>query len=208
MLIALAGTSLLVVPGNSRASCDVIPMLNDFYRTSKGAITRPALIPGFTAEVFVNPATCLNQTLSTAAGFRAANSPAGCDNDTVSCDPLPAEAFQVNLVFTPDAGPRNIVVLRDDCSTLDASTCALPGSQIHCLDTTTSPAAEISIRSLPLAGGLEERRLEFVFPDTTSLSGGSEPFTGNATVAVTLASDPIPCSLTSNSCDETSGLPA
>jgi Tol biopolymer transport system component len=196
----------LLSGAEARASCDVIPVLNDFQRAALGSFTRPALIPGFPAEVFVNPAVCDQQTRSAAPDFRAANSPAGCDNDTVLCSPLAASAFQVNLVFTPDVGPRNVVVLREDCSTLNTGTCSLPASQIHCLDATTSPSAEFAIREVALAGGLTQRRLEFTFPDTTDLVDGSVSFSGTATVAVTLASDPVPCALTSSSCDSVGGL--
>jgi Tol biopolymer transport system component len=189
-----------------RASCDVIPVLNDFQRAALGSITRPALIPGFPAEVFVNPAVCNQQARSAAPDFRAVNSPAGCNNDTVLCNSLAASKFQVNLVFTPDAGVRNVVVLRQDCSTLDLGTCSLPASQIHCLDPTTSPPAEFAIREVSLSGGLTQRRLEFTFPDTTDLVDGSVSFSGNATVAVTLASDPVPCALASSSCDSVGGL--
>src|SRR3990172_2393398 len=119
LFAALVLAGVFAFPAHhASACCDVIPQPDDFDRAALGSITRPALIPGFPAEVFAAPAAARQQARSAAADFRAPASPAGCDNDAQSCAPLPASAFQVSFFFTPTApvAPHHVVVLRESCN--------------------------------------------------------------------------------------------
>jgi Tol biopolymer transport system component len=200
LTVALVLVQLLVTSRAPAMTCDAIKNLgNDSFDGVLGAITRPALIPGFPAEVIVNPAVCGNQTRSQSPGFTI---PVGCDNDSTPCPPRPVEQFQVNIVFTPAVGGSHMVVMREDCSSLDLSACSIPDERVLCLERpdTSPPRFDVRSRSLPSGS---ELRLQFTTPDTTSFKG--VPLAGSATFAVSLASDPPPCDLATTLCKDFRG---
>jgi Tol biopolymer transport system component len=174
------------------ACCDVIPQPDDFDRAALGSITRPALIPGFPAEVFASPAVCSQQERSAAADFR----------DPISGQPLPASALQLNFFFTPTepGAPHHVVVLRESCVGF-APACALPGAgQLRCIDRDDPSPADYEIVDFEPVAGEVERRLRFSFPDTTGLFAPDVPLTGPVRVAVTRTADPFPCALAGQAC--------
>jgi Tol biopolymer transport system component len=199
VLFAVLAAALAFPAHDASACCDVIPAPDDFDRAALGSITRPALIPGFPAEVFASPAVCSQQTRSAAADFRNPASPVGCDNDALSCAPLPASDFQVNFFFTPSSptAPRHAVVLRNSCTGF-APVCALPnGGQLHCIE---ANPADYEIVDVATAGAASERRLRFRFPDTTGLVAPGVLLAGPVRVSVTRTTDPFPCTLATSSC--------
>ena len=142
------------------------------------------LIPG-TALTF-------NSTLgSTNRPFAAPNEPLevgvrGCD---VASRGLTATASDhvVTVVFTPASGGRNVVVLQHDCTGFSA-TCGGAASTT-CVD---DPTAGLALVDRP-----DGPHLSFRFPATG--------FAGPATVAVTRATDPLPCGLASAACGVQAG---
>ncbi|MBW2282691.1 MAG: hypothetical protein JRG82_18290 [Deltaproteobacteria bacterium] len=214
----------LLTASNAEAAfdgCAVIESASSEYMAYLGSTTRPAQIPGFPAEIRVDPTVCGAQTESAAADFRDSTSPSDCDNAAIPCTPLEPSAFSLNFVFTPANGPSNAVVLTEDCTAIDTSTCG--GVPVHCLD---SAASEGKIRIFeephPRVEGATLRVLRYVFPDTTGLAGSAcfggvnsggvcttdaecgtgtctaVPLTGPMTVAATLGN--VPCGLASQSC--------
>jgi hypothetical protein len=206
--VALLAFALSLVGGEARACCDVIPSPDDFSRAFLGSVTKPALVPGFPVQVFVRPPICEQHTRSAAPDFRDPSS--GCTNEAGDlCPVLAADQFSVNLFFTPrvPGAAHHVVVLRDDCSSLDAGGCgALPGGgKVFCID----DPGQYQIIEVDLPGGEVERRLSFNHPQTAGLTDilgtttlGSEDLAGPLRVAVTRSSEPLACGLATESCAE------
>src|SRR5262249_29370122 len=99
-----------------------------------------------------------------------------------------------------NAGPRNVVVITTDCT--GVGSCG--GAASTTCRQVSAPGLEIVTRDL-------ETRLSFQFPDTDDLlapDADDRTFSGPATIAVTLATDPLPCGLVSGTCSGQSGLVA
>src|SRR5262249_30190136 len=107
----------------------------------------------------------------------------------------------------PQAGPANAVVLRTDCTGFAAAARAceedLGGGTATCI---TAGPDDLVVVDPDLV-----RRLRFRFPDTALQAGGGDPdrtLTGPATIAVTRATEPLPCGLAHTACADTLGLTA
>src|SRR6185295_18443600 len=190
--VAAAGAAIVFVwargAGRVDAACNVIPGTSTAFRGTLGVLDRPFAEPGTFVELALDPAC-------------HAGSP-GFSRD----DPA---AQVITVVFTPPAGPRNVVVLASDCGAVGLC----PGAaRTVCrpLDRPGEPAALQVI---------DARRLRFRFPDTDDVFLGPGPgadpdaratddltFTGPAAIAVTRAGDPLPCGLVTGTCADQSGL--
>lgn len=199
-LVVLLSVGLSFGP-QAHAGCDVTPAVSDEFRGFLGQISTPALVPGQTAQVFARPSVCRNPSRSSAADFAT---PSGCTIGGGPCTELPADEFAISLVYRPadPAAPRNLVVLRSDCTGFeDPGVCgALPGGgTVRCIDRDDATPAQFTVEEVQLRSGATERRMSFVVPDTTDLFGPG-PLAGPAAVAVTRVGDPLPCGLATESC--------
>ena len=119
-----------------------------------------------------------------------------CDATFPGLTAVPADHV-VTVVFTPATGSKRVVVLKGSCG--GVGTC--PGAaSTTCIP---QPAAGLAIVERP--GG---RRLSFTFPDTDELlapDGDGLTLAGPATIAVTRATDPLPCGLVTGTCATQTG---
>src|SRR5262249_43029192 len=174
------GLFLLADPiGIARAACNVIPVASQTFRASQTTIDRPFAGPGDVVTLGLDP-TCytVERTFST----------------------NPSDQM-VTVVFTPPhGGPRNVVVLKASCAGIGANTCS--GATTTCvpINPPGQPATVVVI---------DPQHLQFRFPDTDPLVRGATDaltLTGPATVAVTRATDPVPCALVTQPCAWQAGL--
>jgi len=190
LLVALVGS---VGSGRADAACNLIPQSQKTFRGTLGSANRPFAIPGDLVELSVRPAVCD----AASPGFAADVA------DQV-----------VTLVFEPrNNGPRRVVVLTsEDCSgvALQAKLATCGGTSgvtsVSCLRVNQGGAP--GMVSLIRNG---ERRLTFRFPDTDSIlipDGDQNTLSGPVSIAVTTNSDPLPCSLATQSCSDQAGLVA
>ncbi len=171
--------SLLSTP--ARAACNIIPGTTQTFRASQTTIDRPYAGPGDFVTLGLDP-TCytVERTFSTTA------------TDQV-----------VTVIFTPpQRGPRNVVMLASSarCAAVGASTC--PGAVTTCLPI-DRPQHPIAVEVT------DPQHLRFPFPDTDALvreATDALTLTGPASIAVTQASDPVPCGLVTEPCTRQSGL--
>src|SRR5262249_10551349 len=148
------------------AACNIIPSVSKTFRSSLGAANRPFAAPGDFVKVNVDPA--------------------GCDaaSSGIPASPLP----NVTVVFTPTGTTaRRVVVLAEDCNAI-ADALAVCKSQAK----SSTPIACVSgsAAALSSAAGV----LTFRFPDTSALQSPAG-LAGPAAIAVTAATDPLPCGL-------------
>jgi hypothetical protein len=174
------GLLLLAYPISvARAACNVIPGPTQTFRASQTTIDRPFAGPGDFVTLGLDPT---------------------CSTVERTFSPTPSDQV-VTIVFTPPAGPRNVVVLAADCSRM--GTC--PGAAATTCVPTNQPNQSSDLQVL------DAQHLRVRFPDTDSLVRSATDaltLTGPATVAVTRAGDPIPCALTAHTCvDEMGVLP-
>lgn len=170
------------VPGAVHAACNVIPQRSFTFAGALGTTNRPFSAPGETVDVSVRPCDA-------SPGFSAA-----------------AVDQVVTILFTPPAsGPRTVVALSANCGNLAAAVAACgmtPGvAAATCMPVT--PGADFAV-------GGKGSSLTFRFPDTDTLvqqSSDRRTLAGPATIAVTRATDPLPCTLATNPCrGHTNGL--
>ncbi|MGH7786007.1 MAG: TolB family protein, partial [Candidatus Binatia bacterium] len=165
------------------AGCDVIPPAVESFRGTMGTTDRPFARPGDWVRITLDPA-CHNGS----AGF-----------------PALASGAVVTVVFTPPAGgQRHVVALATDCGAVDLPSCvARPDvADAFCL-TVNGPGGPLGLEPI------DQRTLRFRFPDTDEQfapPGDDLTFTGPASVAVTAAGAPLPCSLASQPCSRAGGL--
>src|SRR5262245_48020448 len=172
---------LLLGSREAPACCNVIPGTTQTFRASQTTVDRPYSAPGDFVTLGLDP-TCytVERAFST----------------------NPADQV-VTVVFTPPQnGPRNVVVLASSarCAGVSPRTC--PGAVTTCLP--------IDQLQQPIAVAVPDpQHLRFRFPDTDGLVRGATDaltLTGAATIAVTRATDPLPCALTRRPCAGQAGL--
>jgi Tol biopolymer transport system component len=183
-LLAIA----LVTQSRAHAACNIIPGTTRAFRGTLGVTDRPFAGPGAFVDLTLDPS---------------------CHSASPGLASTPAEQV-VTVVFTPpQAALRRLVVLATDCAALQSR---LGACQARA-DVAATACVEVNGPGTPV--GLEvfdrdgRRHLRFRFPDTDSLvapTGDMITLAGPATLAVTAAADPIPCSLASTSCAAESGL--
>jgi len=168
---------LLVSGRRGFAVCNVIPGTTQTFRATQTTVDRPFASPGDVVALGLD-ATCypIARTFSTTPGDQV-----------------------VTVVFTPPgAGPRNVVVL--------ATNCAGIGRCAGAASTTCIRANQVG-RPVDLEV-LDDQHLRFRFPNTDGVFRAASDgltLTGPATVAVTPASDRLPCALVTRSCAEAAG---
>ncbi|TMA47884.1 MAG: hypothetical protein E6J83_04050 [Deltaproteobacteria bacterium] len=169
-------TVLLFAARDGYAVCNVIPGTTQTFRATQTTIDRPFATPGDVLTLGLDP-TCspIARTFSANPGDQA-----------------------VTVVFTPPGGTRNVVVLASDCT--GVGTC--PG-----VASTTCLQANKPERPLDLEV-VDAQHLRVRFPDTDTFfrdPTDALTFAGPATLAVTRAGDPLPCTLASHTCAEEAG---
>ncbi|HLY36895.1 MAG TPA: hypothetical protein VKU61_02595, partial [Candidatus Binatia bacterium] len=165
----LIGILVAIGAHHAVAACNIIPSVSKTFRSSLGATNRPFAAPGDLVQVSVDPA--------------------GCDPDSPGLlgDPL-QEA--VTIVYTPSGrARRRTVVLAADCTTPDFQAALAACQQVA---KSSTPITCISQPKAALAQA--GTRLSFRFPDTSALVAPAG-LAGPATIAVTRATDPLPCGL-------------
>jgi len=180
---------LALAPCPARAGCNIIPGTTQTFRGAQGSIDRPFAGPGDILEV--RPNACGGAT----TGFSAS-----------------AANHVVTLVFTPPNGPRNVVLLTGDCTSLEpkrAACAASPGvASARCVRANL-PGQPLGLEVVERDG---IRRLRVRLPDVPqigSIDGVPEhTLSGPATIAVTAAGDPgpLPCDLASTPCAGHAGV--
>lgn len=162
------------------ASCNQIPGTSNSFRGSLGSLDRPFASPGELVSVRLSPA-CDKESLGFASGL----------------------APVVSVVFTPLAGPRTMLVLAPSCSAIESQRqqcVARPDlERVVCVATSASNTIQV----------IDPHLLRFAFPDTDALLGQANDdrtLAGPATIAISAASDPLPCGLAAQSCREATGL--
>jgi hypothetical protein len=180
----------------ARGVCDVIPGPVAEYRGALGTLNRPYAIPGDTGqqlEITLKPGLC------DAASPGFLNLGGGIAEDD----------YFVTVLFEPPSGARNAVVLTTAANAAAcgaATSAALPLLGAGASATCRTVGAETRELSIPSAD-----KLVFRFPDTDAElapDGDDLTFTGPATLAVTLVTDPLPFGLASARCADTAGLVA
>ena len=180
--ICICAWIVALTPGESTASCNVIPGASDSFRSALGSTDRPFVAPGDFLEVQLEPRACLPR-----------------DRRRFGTSPTPGDVA-VTIVFDPPGtGATHAVIVVDDCAALDAQVAA-------CGEAVSGGAVCVDDADL----GIEPERLSFRFPNTDALAGGSDDLrtlSGPARVAVTRASSELPCgALATGGCSDTTNL--
>jgi len=180
-LVALAAA----VPRHADAACNLIPSASRSFRGTLGDLNRPFAAPGDFVEIGTSPARCAGAS----PGFTA----------------LP-EDHVVSVVFEPPGGTKRVAFV----TTLDCNGAAAVEKLAACEATVgTGNVACVQAGSLSPSINLAvverngERKLSFRFPDTDDLLAPAfdeRTASGPATIAVTRATDPLPCGLATTSC--------
>lgn len=174
--VALALAALAAGAPRASAICNVIPGANERFRGALGSLDRPFATPGEFVRVSLDPFGCDGGS----PGF--VDLPGGS---------VPEDDYAVTVVFTPPSGRRNAVVV--------ARSCAAFAAKVVACDVQLGAGAAVCVPSG--ADGLDvtsPTALSFRFPDTDAFVGAASDgngLTGPATVAVTRASDALPCGL-------------
>src|SRR5262249_22113580 len=99
---SLAVLALLPLPGTRHgtayAACNVLPQQRTTFRSTLGSVSTPFASPGDWVELQLFPA---------------------CDGASSGFSGTTADQV-VTLVFTPPEGPRNVVVIAEDCNVREA----------------------------------------------------------------------------------------
>lgn len=177
--VVLLALGVAVRPDPAGAGCNLIPSASLTFRGALGATNRPFAAPGDFVEVGVTPDRCD----AASAGLGAV-----------------ADAHIVTLVFTPPAGGQRRVVFltTEDCAASGAvsklqaceATAGIGAGNVDCVGGSAAGLAVVERES--------GRRLAFRFPDTDAFfapDGDDRTLAGPVTIAVTPASDPLPCAL-------------
>lgn len=166
------------------ATCNVIPGVTNVFRGARGSLDRPFAGPGDVLALRLSPV---------------------CDGDAEAFG-TDAGALVATFVFTPPAGPPNLVALAADCGALEErlARCRAGGD--------VAAAVCVPARTDAAEGGpdlaLRDGRLDVRVPDTDALlspAGDGRGFTGPAAIAITGAADELPCELATRPCREQAG---
>jgi hypothetical protein len=175
---AAGGLLLLASARLAEAACNLIPSAEQTFRGTLGTTDRPFASPGEIVEVRAKPGIC-----GPTPGFTL------------------ADDYVVTVVFTPPQGPRNVIIMATDCTGI--SPC--PG--VDPIPCATVGATDLAV----VQKSVNDFRLQFRFPDTDAhvdLTNDGRTFTGPVTIAVSNATDSVPCGLVAGSCATESGLVA
>jgi Tol biopolymer transport system component len=183
LLATLFGTSL-ATPQTGNAACNLIPSAVQSFRSTLGATNKPYAAPGDFVEVSVRPS--------------------GCDAASPGLQPAAADHV-VSLIFTPPlGGPRRVVFLT-------AGTCAAAAAKQAACEATVGMGRVACVEGAAAAltfGRNGADTLSFRFPDTDALlapGGDGRTLSGPVKIAVTKATDPLPCGLATSACATTPG---
>ncbi|MBY0274234.1 hypothetical protein K2Z84_02745 [Candidatus Binatia bacterium] len=181
----------IIVPRRADAACNLIPSASKSFRGTLGDLNRPFAAPGDFVEIGASPARCAGKS----PGFSASE-----DGQIVS------------VVFKPPGGSSHVAFLTTgDCNGADAlqkkTACeaAVGAGRVSCVQ---AGLLSLSI-NLAVVDRNGERKLSFRFPDTDALLTpdlDQRTLSGPATIAVSRSTDPLPCSLATQSCGSQSGL--
>jgi hypothetical protein len=171
--VAAALASALAA-GSARAACNAIPEPPQTFRGSLGTLDTP-----FGRPDAPNPTPVPDpRNVEVGSNPCAARQLEGAD-------------YVVTVIFKPPHGGPNIVVLtaQADCSALTCDS----GQSFHCVSGGSSGVL------VDTAGNT----LRFRFPDTNDLvPGDGRTLTGPALVAVSRSSEPLPCKLAGQRCED------
>lgn len=188
IVLALAALVVRVIVADpAGASCNQIPGTSNTFRGALGRVDRPFASPG---------------------RFVAVDLGSKCDGASAGFAREAADQV-VSVVFTPPAGPRNVVVLAADCGEVEAEIEACV--ERADVDRAFCVASGQGQGNLEIAERDGQRRLRFRFPDTDALLGDPADgvgLAGPATIAVSRRGDPLPCDLASVRCAEREDLVA
>lgn len=168
----LCGMFFLGGGGDVHASCNLIPGAEPVYRGAIGAADRPFAAPGEPVGLALQ--TCDDSAFGTLA------------SDQV-----------VTVIFEPASGGRTAAILTaGDCSVIDPllASCVSDlgtGGAAICV-----PGPDSGLTVTEVNGN---RRLRFLFPDTTATGTTA---TGPTRIAVTPSSEPLPCAVQSCASEE------
>ena len=178
LLTALSIGLLGAVAGRTDAACNLIPQTVKTFDGVVGRTNRPFAAPGEPVELGVRP----------------------CDTDSAGVSATATDQL-VTVLFTPNGGttPNAVVLTAGSCGALTAQLAScqaqLGGGQAICIQ---GAAAGLHTVARP-----DGAHLQFLFPDTDTFVGGpgdSLTLAGPATIAVTAATQPLPCALATSSC--------
>jgi Tol biopolymer transport system component len=180
--LPLALLVAIVVPGEAGPSCNLIPGVSNAFRGTVGVLDRPFASPDDIVDLRLDPAC------QPAARFLD--------------EP---EDHVVTVVFQPPGGPRSIVVVAVDCGAVEPhrAACAATAG----VGTVTCLPANAPGTSVPDLQVVDATHLRVRFPDTDALldlPNDDRTLTGPAAIAVTPATEPLPCELATTSCVEVS----
>lgn len=197
ILVTLLGLLLVFSAHTAHSACEVIPFARATARGAGGSVSPPYGIPGEFVEFSLD-----SPCHADATGFPSAD----------------AEDYLVTIAFTPPEGRPTIVTLASDFDAVwpSVQTC---GNQLDVHAAAVDPAASAdfasSVALLEPVGDLtpeeraKKRHLRFRFPITSYFFGNASfTATGSSRIAVSLASDPFPCSLATVACADQAGLVA
>lgn len=196
-------------PDRCLATCDVIPGTQQSFRSTLAAADRPFASPGDWIQLTREP---------------------GCHAGSPGFATTAAEQV-VTVVFQPPAGPRHVAILATDCAALESrrQDCAARPD----VASATCFTANRFGQPLDIVAS-DGNHLRFRFPDTDPIlricTGGNDAgractddatcpggactggvnddltLTGPVAIAVTSASDALPCALASESCADRTDL--
>lgn len=176
----LAACAIALATSDARAMCNVIPAATKDFRAALGSVNRPFAGPGEFVEIRVRPTICDSES----TGFVDVDQDGSKTDDHV-----------VTVLFVPpNGGTPNAVVLAEDCSAIDLTTCnsKLKGGLATCVEVNGDGPAGPRI----LVPSLNE--LQFRFPDTddrVAAAGDRRTLAGPTRLVVTRAGEPLRCEL-------------
>jgi hypothetical protein len=189
-LLALVALTT-AVPRRADAACNLIPSASKSFRGTLGDLNRPFAAPGDFVEIGASPARCA----AASPGF-----PASEDDQIVS------------VVFEPPGGtPRIAFLTTESCGSPDAQ------QKVAACEATVGTGNVSCVQAGPFSSSVNlavverngERKLSFRFPDTDAFLApdfDDRTLSGPATIAVSRATDPLPCGLATTSCANQPGL--
>jgi hypothetical protein len=175
---------VLGAAAGAHAACNAIPGTTTAFRGTLGTTDRPFVQPG---------------------GFVRLRLDARCHASEFFPSP---EEHVVTVVFKPPSGVPRAAVLATECAALapELARCGLRPEECFPANSERFPE---SLQIVVTPEG--QRELLFQFPDTDDLfepPGDDRTLTGPAAIAVTRASDPLPCELRTAPCTSRPGLVA
>lgn len=233
-----------LMPRTASATCNVIPSTVTPFRGALGTIDRPFAMPTDLVTLEVDPATKNNPLAVPLANVDGNSQIDGADLfvtllfEPVTTFDYPSSAARHVVVLASNCdrieswgrcagGPKAGLPCESGATCGGTIACELPTKAAQCeqllAPTDVVSCAEVPITSWLVRLGAEDQSdvVRFPFPDTDSLVGTAadgRTLAGPATIAVTLATSPLPCALAATPgqseapdtgrCAETGGLVA